>query len=80
MTADYRPRFSFEISEEQKERADRLLDTYGLRKTVFSIILDDLLDLIESGGPIVIGAILAHAAKPQDVLPSMRYGKEKSNG
>jgi predicted O-methyltransferase YrrM len=79
VTMSYVPRFSFEISEEQKQRADRLLDTYGLRKAVFNVILDDLLNLIESSGPIVIGAILSKAAKPQDILPSMSYAKSKGD-
>ena len=56
---DYRPRFSFEISEEQQERANKLISTYGLRKAVFSHILDEVLDLIDQHGEIVIGAILS---------------------
>ena len=58
MTGDYAPKFSFEITEEQKIRANRLLSTYGLRKSVFSIILDDVLDLIEKHGQVIIGVIL----------------------
>ena len=27
---DYKPRFSFEITYDQKERADRLLENYGM--------------------------------------------------
>lgn len=82
MNIDYKPRFSFEISDEQKKRADKLISTYGLRRNVFCIILDDLLDMIESNGMIVVGAILSKAAKPREVIPSMAYAerKGKDNG
>lgn len=76
MNDEYRPRFSFEISEEQKARADRLLDTYGLRKAVFGIILDDVLDLIDEYGGLAIGAVLSSKCKPREVIPSMRRAEE----
>jgi len=76
MSTDYKPRFSFEISEEQKQRADRLLDTYGLRKAIFGQILDDVLDLIEDYGGIAIGVIMSGKVKPRDVIPSMKRAEE----
>ena len=72
MNEDYKPRFSFEISEEQKQRADRLLDTYGLRKAIFGQILDDVLDLVEDYGGVAIGIIMSGKAKPREVIPSMQ--------
>jgi len=69
---DYKPRFSFEISYEQKQRADALLVNYGLRKALFTKILDDVLDLIEDHGGIAIGIIMSGQVKPRDVLPSMK--------
>ena len=80
MSEDYKPRFSFEITEEQKKRADTLLSTYGLRKNIFGIILDDLLDMIEDSGMIVVGVILSRAAKPREVVPALVEAKEKTNG
>lgn len=77
MSDEYKPRFSFEISEEQKKRADTLIATYGLRKTIFGIILDDVLDLIEKNGQIVIGAILDNAVKPREILPSIAKAKRR---
>jgi len=68
---NYIPRFSFEITSEQKERADRLLETYGLRRALFSIILDDVLDLIEDYGGVAIGMIISGKIKPRKVLPSL---------
>jgi predicted O-methyltransferase YrrM len=78
---DYKPRFSFEITEEQKNRADRLLAQYGLRKAVFCNILDDVLDIIEEHGGAALGLLLTGATKPRDIIPTMCQAiKEKGNG
>jgi len=80
---NYIPRFSFEITPEQKERADRLLETYGLRRALFSVILDDVLDLIEDYGGVAIGMIISGKIKPRKVLPSLHradISKEEENG
>ena len=71
MNDDYKPRFGFEITYEQKERADRVLDQYGLRKAIFGIILDDVCDLIEDHGGLAIGILMSGQAKPREILPSM---------
>lgn len=76
MNADYKPRFGFEISEEQKQRADRLLSTYGLRKAIFGRILDDVLDLVEDYGGVAIGVMMSGATKPRDIIPSMKQAEE----
>lgn len=75
---DYKPRFSFEISEEQKFRADRLIAQYGLRKAIFSHILDDVLDLIEEKGGMAIGIMMSDICKPRDLLPTMKETEVKS--
>jgi len=71
MLNTYKPRFSFEITEEQKVRADRLITVYGIRKSLFSILLDDMLDLIDSHGNAVVGIILDGQVKPRQVLPTL---------
>jgi hypothetical protein len=71
MSEEYKPRFSFEISEEQKFKADSLINVHGIRRALFSIILDDVLDLIDTHGNAVVGIILDGQAKPRDILPSM---------
>ena len=71
MHEDYRPRFTFEISSEQKERADRFIGTYGLRRAVFGKVLDDVLDLIEEYGTVAIGIMMSDTVKPRDVLPKL---------
>lgn len=72
---DYKPRLSFEISDEQKRRLDKLISTYGLRKAVFGRILDDVLDLIESYGGVVVGILMSE--KPHDIVPIMKEAEEK---
>lgn len=75
---EYIPRFSFEITEEMKDRADRLLSTHGVRKAIMTPILGDLLDLIEEHGQIVIGALLDEAVKPREIIRSMAQAKRRS--
>lgn len=77
---DYKPRFLFEISEEQKLRADKLIAQYGLRKAIFSPILDDVLDMIEQYGGIAIGVMMSGRVKPRDIIPSMRKAEEVKDG
>jgi len=76
MDTDYRPRFSFEISWEQKERADRLLAAYGLRRAIFGNILDDVLDIIEDYGGISIGVMMSGEVKPRSIIPTMQRAEE----
>lgn len=78
MTDEYKPRFSFEISEDLKLRADRILDTYGLRKSIMTPILVDLLNLIEEHGNIVVGILLDEAAKPREIIPSLAKAERKA--
>lgn len=77
---DYKPRFLFEISEEQKQRADKLIAQYGLRKAIFSPILDDVLDMIEEYGGVAIGVIMSGRVKPRDIIPSMKKAEDIGNG
>lgn len=69
---DYKPRFSFEITDEQRVRASKLLETYGLRKAIFGKLLDEVLDLIESHGGIAIGIMMTPDVKLKEIIPSMR--------
>lgn len=71
MNLEYRPRFTFEISEEQQFRANNLLGAYGLRKAIFSNILDDVLDIIEQSGNMAIGIMCSSKIKPRDIIPTI---------
>ena len=72
MNIEYKPRFSFEISEEQRLRANKCFPTYGLRKAIFGKILDDVCGLIETHGGIAIGIMMTERIKIRDILPTMR--------
>lgn len=72
MNQAYKPRFSFEITEEQKKRADRLISQYGLRKAVFGCLLDEVLDMIEEYGGMAIGIIMDKNVSVREIIPSMK--------
>lgn len=77
---EYIPRFSFEISEELKQKADNLLSVHGVRKAVMTPILEDLLDLVEEHGQQVIGILFDERVKPRDIIPSMNKVVRKVGG
>ena len=79
-TCDYIPRFTFEISEDLKRRADKLLYTHGSRKAVMTPILEDILDMIEEHGQIIIGAIVDESVKPRQIIRSMCQAEKKVKG
>jgi hypothetical protein len=78
MNSDYRPRFSFDITEEQQRRANELIATHGQRKAMFQVILDDVLDLLEEHGQIIYGIIVDGQAKPREILPTMSKAERKA--
>lgn len=77
---DYTPRFSFEISEELRDRSTKLLGTYGIRRAVMTPILEDLLDMIEEHGQFVVGALLDRAVRPREIIKCLAEAERKSNG
>lgn len=78
MNFDYRPRFSFDISEEQQQRANKLISTHGMRKALFQPILDDVLDLLEEHGQIIAGIIMSGKASPKEVMPLLGQAKSRA--
>ena len=75
---EYIPRFSFEITEEQKQRASILLAQYGLRKAIFGRILDDVLDIISEYGPAALGVLFVEDVRPRDIIPTMHKAVEEA--
>lgn len=57
MPESYKHRLSVEITEKQYFALQKHLE-YGLRRQLFSIIIDDLIALLERGGALSFGAIL----------------------
>jgi hypothetical protein len=80
MSSEYKPRFGFEITEEQQRRANTAFPTYGLRKAIFSIILDEVMDIIETYGGPAIGILLTGKAKPSDIIPTMNKATKVKEG
>ena len=79
-TEEYKPRFLFEISEEQRIRAEKLISQYGLRKAIFSPILDDVLDMIEQYGGVAIGVLMSGKVKPREIIPTMAKAEVIKDG
>lgn len=77
---DYKPRFLFEITEEQKVRADKLIGQYGLRKAIFGRILDDVLDMVEQYGGVAIGVMMSGQLRPRDIIPTMKKAEDIKDG
>jgi hypothetical protein len=75
----YVPRFSFEISEDLRDRANKLLSTHGIRKAVMTPILIDLLDMIEEHGQMVVGVLIGEGLKPREAIKSMAKAERKSS-
>ena len=71
MTEDYKPRLSIQLEPEQRQRLDNLNLPWGLQRAIFSQIVDDLCDLIETHGSRAVGALLDGAIRPRDVISSM---------
>jgi len=63
-----RPRLSIEISEEQQQKL-KLLLPHGTKKIVFSLIIDDLIEVMdELGSGKVIGAFINRDVKLKQLL------------
>jgi hypothetical protein len=79
MSDDTKPRFSFEMSESQRLRSVKYLGNYGIRRAIFSKILDDVLDMIEDHGGIAIGILMTDNVKPREIIPSIQEAEQAVN-
>jgi uncharacterized membrane protein len=75
--ADYKPRFSFEISEEQMLRANKLLSQYGLRKAIFGKVLDDILDAIETDAGMTVGLLISERVVMAGIMAALSNRTQK---
>lgn len=80
LTKSYRPRLTVEISEEQKIRLDRCLSQHGIRKPIFSRIVDNLCDLVEKYGENVLGCILGDDLTVEELMKILLKPKEEGDG
>jgi hypothetical protein len=68
MESDYKPRLSIEIPQEKKDRLKVLLP-HGTQKIVFNLIVDDLIDILEThGSGKVIGAFIERDITLKELL------------
>jgi len=77
-TSDYRPRFTFEISEEQMLRANKLLGQYGQRKAIFCKLLDDVLDAIEVNAGMAIGLLMSEKIIMTGIMTTLSNGMKQT--
>jgi len=66
----YTPRLSVEISEETYLRMQNRIP-WGLKSKVMVILLEDLLDLVEKHGDIVLAAIINRTISAQQVVKGL---------
>ena len=71
MNENYKPRFSFEIDEELSMRVNKVITNYGMRKALFTPILEEVVEMIEQHGQIVVGIILDSAVRKRTIIPSL---------
>jgi hypothetical protein len=57
MAAEYSPRLSIDLTEDQHNKLNRIMIQHGMKKMVFGLIVDDLIAMCDRFGPgEVIGA------------------------
>lgn len=81
MPTDYTPRLSVEISEETYIRMQNRIP-WGLKSKVMAILLEDLLDLIEKHGDIVLAAVISRTISAQQIITGLdrTIKKEEQSG
>ena len=70
MSDKYRPRLSIEITEEQNAKLYRLVP-WGVKRELFNVIIEDVIEILETHGEIFIAAILTRKLRVQD-LPKVK--------
>lgn len=65
MSDEYRPRLSIEITPEQNQKLSKMIP-WGIKNKLFSIIIDDLLELMEVHGEKIIMAVVSKQFKVKD--------------
>ena len=74
---EYVPRLTVEISADLHKRMTNNIP-WGLKSKVMAMILEDLMDLVEEHGQIVLAAILTREIGAKQVLKELRGGASTS--
>lgn len=62
---EYKSRLSVEITEEQRRELVRLIP-WGVKSQLFSVIIDDVIEMIKKHGQMYIAAVLDRSLKLQE--------------
>jgi len=73
------PRFQFEISEEQRDRVNKVFTEYGQMRSVMSRVLDEVMDMVEQHGYLVFGIIMDKDTEVRKIIPSLAKAERKAN-
>ena len=63
----YRPRLSIELTEQQADELRNLVP-WGLKNSLFQIIVDDVIELIKKHGQIFVAALLDRKIKLNKIV------------
>ena len=63
----YRPRLSIELTEQQANELRNLVP-WGLKNSLFQIIVDDMIELIKKHGQIFVAALLDRKIKLNKIV------------
>jgi len=74
----YRPRLSTEITEHQDRELRRLIP-WGIKRELFSIIVDDVIRLAKKHGQVFIAAILQKGIKVEDYSSLELEGEDETD-
>ncbi len=75
LETDYRPRLSVDITEDQARKLNHYLD-YGMRKMLFGVIIEDILDLFEKyGSGKVLGLFVERSLTLRDICKLKKLGE-----
>jgi hypothetical protein len=69
----YRPRLSIEIGEDLQKRLQDLVP-WGLRSQLMTVLLEDVLDMIEKEGDIVTALIIKRKLHAKDITKGGKDG------
>lgn len=75
MSSGYIPKLTVELEEKQYWALKNKLE-YGELRPLISAIVDDLVDMIDTHGNLVVALIAGKKVKPREVIPSMSKAME----
>ena len=76
MEGKYQPRITVIVPEELNRRITNKIP-WGIKSSLLCILLEDLMDLVDEHGEIVLAAILQRKIKARDIMKGL---KEDTSG